>query len=505
MSFTRRDFLRASLIGGGSTALLGALSRAGARAAFASGTPYKALVCVFLYGGNDSNNMLVPAWTDQGAQSGYNAYSAVRGGADFALAQSSLLTFVPSNVAGQPNTNPYGLHPAMTNLAKLLPQAAGQASPLAFVCDVGTLVGPTGPNGVPFSQASLPGNLYSHQDQQHEWQGPEADPAGAPVSGWGGLLADNLPASTLATPFPAMMSADQSALFAVGSGLPFVCQGTKLAQLAGGHVADATSWAASNTSTGVPMLDEANLVMSLAVAGGATLGNVAVDPPGSTIDWAPNSTAAAAGSLMDQLHMIFKTIYGNVSDVGGGLGLPRQVFFCGLGGFDTHTGQKVDQGNLLGELDLALSTFYGALQAYGLDSSVVTFTMSDFCRTWVPASPGSGGQGGGTDHAWGGHHLVLGSKVIGGSLYGIDPNTLLSTFLQSSSGGNVWDASATGGGAGEGRWIPGVSVDQYAATFIKWLTTGLTGGGLPLAESILPNLTKYTGSSWPRILPILNS
>jgi uncharacterized protein (DUF1501 family) len=495
MSFTRRDFLRASLVGGGSAALLGTLSRLGARAAFASSgsTPYKALVCVFLYGGNDSNNMLIPSDT-----AGYANYSSVRnsGSCDFFIKQANLLNITPSHVGGQPNTRTYGLHPSMPNTQGLF-----SSNNLAFLCDVGTLVGPA---TVPFT-GTAPTNLFSHHDQQHEWQGQMANPSGVPTTGWGGALGAVLPQSST---FPAVMSTDEAALFAAGPNLPFVTQGTSVAQLGG--TSDNQKYykevaALGDAGAVGPLLNTANALSTLSTTAGPNLATITVDPPqgwGSNVNWAPSGDAkTGTGSIIDQLHMVAQTIWGSANPPDGGvsLGLSRQVFFCGFGSFDTHTGQQADQASLLTELDDALYAFYNAMENIGMGSAVTTFTMSDFSRTFLPAALD------GTDHAWGSHQIIMGGGVKGGQLYGLDPNTLLSTYAQAGSGGNIYDIGAVNGGPSEGRWIPQVSVDQYAATLANWLTKDLSNGGITLLESILPNLDLYGGETmgWPQILDFI--
>lgn len=496
MSLSRRNFLRASLVGGGSAALLGSFGRLAARTAFASGgsTPYKALVCVFLYGGNDSNNMLLP-YTNYATN-----YAPVRSAStcNFWLPQTGatgvgLLPITPANIGGAPNTagKQYGLNPTMPKTQSLF--ASGN---VAFLCDVGTLDGPVTSLSNWSSQA--PVNLYSHQDQQHEWQTSigNPDPSAPPRTGWGGRLGDNLPTSTASPPFPAVLSTDQAALFSMGANPPFVTNAGTIPQPSGGDNATYFDQIAA-LDAGTPLITSANGVLTSALDHGSTLTGAVAGAPVWNVAFDQTT-----GSIGAQMNLIANAIAGQ-----GTLGLAREVFFCGLGLFDSHAGQAVEQGGvlngttsepgLLAQLDAALWAFSNAMEQIQLGSSVTTFTMSDFARTWKPAALT------GTDHAWGSHQIVMGDAVLGGSLYGLDPDTLLSTFLQSGTGGNVYDASATKGGPGEGRWIPQVSVDQYGATLANWLTKDLPNGGQTLLNSVFPNLHNYGASGWPQILSFI--
>jgi uncharacterized protein (DUF1501 family) len=186
----------------------------------------------------------------------------------------------------------------------------------------------------------------------------------------------------------------------------------------------------------------------------------------------PNTT------LGNQLRQIAKVIKFNSTS--SSLGLQRQIFFCQLGGFDTHQGQVNTQTSLLGQVGNAISAFSAATEELGLSRQVTTFTLSDFGRTFQPAGTGAGTVG--TDHAWGNHHFVVGGAVRGGDFYGTPgPNGNVFPALQ-LSGPNDTDT--------RGRWIPTVSVEQYAATLASWF--GVSAADLPL---VFPNIGRFDGSN----------
>jgi uncharacterized protein (DUF1501 family) len=466
-------------------ALLGSVGRLTftSRVAEAAGAPYKALVCVFLYGGNDSNNLLVP-YTDYDT-----LYAPVRNASNsnYWLPKSMLTPITPADIAGAPGLGKqFALNPSMSKVSTLF--SKGKA---ALLCNVGPLVQPASP---PSSYALLPPvNLYSHQDQQKAWQTSVADPnpAAPPTKGWGGLTGDNLPLGN----FPAVMSTHEAALFASGAARPFVTNGLTIPSLidTNGNASFVSQIAAGQLNQGVP--DAYNQTLNQSSAYGATLRSALI----------PQAGFGTTG-LEVELNMIANTIAG-ASAAASPLGVTREIFFCALGGFDTHASQAADQGGvldgttlqkgLLGQVDDALDSFYSCMGGLGLGSSVTTFTMSDFARTFKPASND------GSDHAWGGHHLIVGDAVLGGSIYGMDPTTFLQGYANAATGGNIYDASAVSGGPGEGRWIPQTSVDQYAATLINWLTKDLANGGMALARAVLPNLIHYGQSGWPRKLAFL--
>ena len=446
---TRRQFLRqaacAALGASGMVNAIWDLRRINA-ATVANRTPtdYKALVCLFLFGGNDSNNLLVP--TDP---SDYKSYASAR--ADLALSRSSLLPITCRTSDGRK----YGLHPSMPELQGLF--GTGQ---LALVANVGTLVAPVTRADFLGNTAALPPNLFSHVDQQVQWQ--TSWPDAPPTTGWGGRVADLLAAANANGHLSTAISLGGNNVFETGNSVvPYSVAASGVESLAGysGTVADNArlqavqallaqgqtgifgkqfATTASNASTD-------NAVLASALAGAPAL-----------------ATAFPATELGTQLQMIARMISARQT-----LSMNRQVFFCSVGGFDTHHDQLPEQAGLLTELSQALAAFYAATVEMGVDQSVTTFTSSDFGRT-LPSN------GAGSDHGWGSHHLVLGGAVQGGDLYGAFPTLTV----------NGPDDT------GEGRWIPTTSVDEYAATLATWF--GVSAADL---ATVLPNIGRFATSN----------
>jgi len=439
MRITRREFLRRSGCGiGSAAALAAAVERFSLFSASAQAPNYKALVCVFLGGGNDGNNMVIPADT-----TGYNAYSGVRSSSGLAIAQSTLLPITPRTIG-----MPFGLHPSLAAIHPLF-----DSGNLAVVCNVGPLVEPLTQETY-ISGGQRPYQLFSHSDQIAQWQSSVS--TGQAATGWGGRIADS---------------------FGILSGLPMV---TALAggTFTRGVITSPLSVAAAptalnnlltlngfTTAADLPRRQAMDLlrtvdresplvrahqdVMGKALELGQSLN---VDPVINTAFPVP------ATSLGNQLKQIAKLIRFN--QIYSPAPLSRQIFFCSLGGFDTHQNQVATQSNLLLQVSQAMKAFYDATVEMGLESNVTTFTLSDFGRTFQPAGQGGGVGSVGSDHAWGNHHLVMGGSVFGGDFYGVPGrNGTVYPTLQ-LSGPDDTDT--------RGRWIPTSSVDQYAATFARW-------------------------------------
>jgi uncharacterized protein (DUF1501 family) len=443
---TRRQFLRT--MGGVGAAGLGAwsdLNRIAAAASLgtakAAGEDYRALVCVFLFGGNDGNNMVVPTSTTE-----YQQYATGRTPA-LALPRASLLPLTVSNTPGRT----FGLHSSMAGLQGLFNQ--GKA---AVVANVGPLLAPTTRSQLQSRSVPIPADLYSHSDQQAQWQSSISD--GAPRTGWGGRLGDLMKTANGTNQGSTLISASGNNLFEVGTtltsfkvspgstfGLDFYrAEGTDPVSKAINALLAAPSVnlfeGAWNDVIGRALQNQRLLSSALASA-----------PPFTTVF--PNT------GLGSQMQMIARLI-----SVRAALGLKRQVFFASLGGFDTHGDEQIGrQGELLGELSGALTAFCNAGAELNFADVVTAFTASDFSRTFPS-------NGRGSDHAWGNHHWVVGAAVRGGAIYGQFPTLV--------SGG----PDDTGSG---GLWIPTTSVDQYAATLASWF------GASAELYTIFPNLARF--------------
>lgn len=421
--------------------MMGGLSKLGLVSALAQGTTdYKALVCIFMFGGNDSNNMLVP--TD----ARYTQYLQAR--SVLALPQSQLL---PLQAGGQ---SIYGLHP---NMPEMQGYFNNQQS-LAIVANVGTLVQPTTQATYQAFQ-NLPENLFSHSDQQNQWQ--SAQLAGTPVSGWAGKLADNVQTFNASAQFPPILSISGSPVFCTGiTTRPFSMDPGQPPGLngfdtsAGSQARYAATQQLLTFDSGLSMVQAANSVTGQAVKFAQVLSTALKNIP-------PLQTMFPASYLGQQMQQVAQVISARSA-----LGVQRQVFFCAAGGFDTHADQLPQQVQLLSDVSKSMSAFYQATEELGVTNSVTTFTLSEFSRTLEPSSNG------GTDHAWGSHQLVLGGAVKGNSIYGTFPTLVL---------GGPNDADQNG------RWIPTTALDQYAATLATWF--GVGAANLP---SIFPNLANFT-------------
>jgi uncharacterized protein (DUF1501 family) len=420
--------------------------------ALAASGDYAALVCLFLFGGNDGNNTIVPMDATR-----YAAYSAVRGAGagGLALPLSSLVP-LPINNGGGTST-PFGLHPDLSDLSGIWQTADNQFN-LAVVFNVGTLVQPT--TKTTYATGPLPVNLMSHSDQQLEWM--DAIATGPSRSGWGGRLGD---AQGMGGQLPPVISIAGNTVYTLGE----VSQPLSLPFTGGISLnAPPARIAALKQELG---LDLSNLIVA---AASGVMTSALHD--GDIVNPILNGSASTVATLFDpKVHPnLNTTIASQFSQVArliearSSLGAQRQVFFVSLGGFDTHTNEIATQQTLFGQLGPALKAFYDATVALGVHKNVTTFTMSDFGRTLKPTN------GGGSDHAWGNHHLVIGGSVKGG-FYGALPSLTL---------GGSDDFT------NEGRWIPTLAMDQYAATLAQWF--GLPAGSLP---KVLPNIGAFANAT----------
>ncbi|MDA8446023.1 DUF1501 domain-containing protein [Paracidovorax valerianellae] len=465
---TRRAFLRRSAqLAATGTALPFALNLAalGEAAAFEA-NDYKALVCVFLYGGNDYANTVVPYDSSRYAQ-----YAAIRGGgADgsaggIALGRSALGNTVLQPASALAAGLQYALHPSMTGMAGLF--NSGRA---AVQLNVGPLV-------VPLTRAQyasadrrnypLPPKLFSHNDQQSVWQSQGAE--GSTV-GWGGNLGDlALSANTnslftciSASGNAVFLSGDQALQYQISTSGAVPINGVKsnvygssavrgvlseLVQAASAHAMEAEYARVTQRSIG----SEGQISAALSGAGVST----------------PFPTG---NSLADQLKVVARLIGAR-----GALGTKRQVFFVSLGGFDLHDNLVSSQTVLMDRVSSAMTAFYNATVELGVADKVTAFTASDFGRTLTS-------NGDGSDHGWGSHHFVVGGAVRGAAFYGTPPPVSVGNGTGSEDQWHV----------GQGRLLPSTAVDQYAATMARWF--GVAGTEM---TGVLPRLGNFGGSAYP--------
>ncbi len=480
MKYSRRTFLRRSGYALSAAALASRFKGFGLISALAqqkAPTDYKALVCIFLSGGNDTNNMIVPI-----DMTGYQNYFNARNSAGLALASGSLLSITPPSIG-----TPFGLHPNLspevatpTAMPGLLP--LWTAGKLAAVCNVGPLVYPLTRATYQNNSVQKPYQLFSHSDQITQWQTSRADTQ--TQTGWGGLTADYTLPFNNGVSFPTITSIAGTSTFATGvTTRPLIIADartslTNVLKLEGfGTTADEV--ARKNSMTELRTFDRDNplvAAMSDTVQDAIDISAAfSVDPTLTTVF--PNTT------LGNQLKQVAKVM--KLNQTSPQLSLNRQIFFCSIGGFDTHQDQITNQGNLFTQLSQAMKAFYDSTVELGIDNRVTTFTLSDFGRTLQPS--GSGVNVVGSDHGWGNHQFVMGGAVHGTDFYGVP--------LAVGSGGNgtVFPTLVEGSAYdtdNRGRWIPTVAVDQYAATLASWF--GLAPADMP---SVFHNLSHFTSSN----------
>lgn len=454
---SRRAFLGQSCCAAvGTTGILSTLAQLRAIGAVAGdGLPnraaavaadFKALVCVYLQGGNDATNLVVPA-----DAASYAEYAKAR--ATLALPQSSLLSLAPRTFH---DGRSYGLNPAVPELHGLFGQGK-----LAVLANVGTLTAPTTLAQYKTGKG-LPAQLFSHTDQTTQWQSSIAD---RPFeTGWGGRVADLINAVNTNPKISMSISLNGINRFQMGNTVaPYAVGSGGVTTINYGAVSTSANY--NLRSAAVHNIMDATHPNLLAAAFGRTTDRAIEDSEllSTALKTAPTlRTVFPSGQFATRLSTVARLI-----SVANDLGLRRQIFFVQLGGWDMHGGQTDGHGPLLGELSRALSAFYAATVELGVANQVTTFTASDFGRTYVP-------NAGGTDHGWGNHQLILGGAVKGGDIYGKMPSLAV----------NGPDDT------GRGRWIPSTSVDEYSATLATWF--GVSGSNL---STVLPNIVRFPNSN----------
>jgi len=428
---------------------------------------YKALVCLFLFGGNDSWNMLVPT-----SPAEYNAYARSRGGgtsSSLAIEKAALLPITPQGYS--PGDHTFGLHPRMAEIRDLF--AAGR---VAFLPNVGPLIRPTTKSQFREAMAvnhELPPQLFSHNDQQDQWHSLRGK--FLLTTGWGGRVADLLASRTAAQQMPLNVSLFGQSLFQAATTVDPYVMGMKGVNTFQGLVFDKQR---------DPYGYEYNFGRRQSVDGivAGTLssrqnthyhrGYARVQE--RALRYADRINAALmeaykfkalpdSGATLSNLSIQLRTVARMISQRAK-LSMSRQIFFVAVGGFDTHDHQVVDQPKLLEDVSKSIKAFIDAINEIGLGEQVTLFTQSDFGRTLTS-------NGDGSDHGWGGVQMVIGGGVRGGRLYGQYPLLEMNGPLE----------------IGGGNLIPTISADQYAATLATWF--GVSASDLP---AVAPNVVNFS-------------
>ncbi|MFN3620764.1 DUF1501 domain-containing protein [Sphingorhabdus sp.] len=462
---SRRAFLRRSrqlAIAGTAGSFAMGLAGIGEAAAFNVGDnedDYKALVCVFLYGGNDHNSTFIPV-----DDRNYDLYSAIRGGGPGRTArglvpsQASLLAtkLTPKDNRVLTNGVEYALAPQLPRLKALFDTNA-----MAPLLNVGTLNAPMTKNQFTNQAYLRPAKLFSHNDQQSTWQ--SSAPEGS-SDGWGGRLGDLALARQCNTnSLFTCISATGNAVFVAGKNALVYQVAPNGAPAVDGILRPLFDSKAGSEALRVLMTqdrsnifeNEYNRVARRSIEAQTVVSGALAPITLKTSFQSPSGP----NPLADQLKIVARLIAGRKA-----LGVKRQVFMVSLAGFDTHNDQLDSHAQLMRRLDFALDAFYQATVELKIQNKVTTFTASDFGRTLKS-------NGDGTDHGWGSHHMIIGGAVDGGRYYGVAPR------ISTNSDDEV----------GSGRLLPGIAVDQYSATLARWFGAS----GETEIRSIAPNIDRF--------------
>jgi uncharacterized protein (DUF1501 family) len=459
MRASRRQFLKTcSLLSMAGAASPFALNLAAIGAASAQSLPgYRALVCLFFYGGNDHTNTFIPH-----DLASYGEYGASR--SSIAIPRDAALTANATGPVASQGGREFAFHPALTAF-----KSHWDAGRLAVVANVGPLVVPTTKVQYQNRSVALPPKLFSHNDQQSVWQAYRPIGEGAKI-GWGGRIGDLLASQNANALFTCISAGGNSVFlsgtnvlqYQVGSSGPSSISSISGTIYGSGGTAASTAYRSLITGTSPNLFEnELGVVTNRSITANQQLS--AALPSASTL----LPAIPANNNLASQLSVIARIIAARTT-----LASSRQVFLVSIGGFDNHDFLLTQHAQQLTLVNNAVGAFYSWLVQLGVQNDVTLFTASDFGRTLTS-------NGDGSDHGWGSHHFVLGGSVTGREVYG--------TFSPTVFGSGV--------DIGQGNLLPGISVDQYAANFARWL--GVSSTDLPL---VLPNIVNFAALN-PGFLP----
>jgi uncharacterized protein (DUF1501 family) len=483
MKGTRREFLKSTCAALTMTALATQIKHFGLLSVYAQKnealppSDYRALVCIFLAGGNDGNNTVIPNHNDSNV-SNYSVYYNARNSQGLAIPQNQLLPISVPRMGGLS----YGLHPALgpqtqngTTIVNNGIYELWSQGKMAIVTNVGTLIQPTTRQQYQQRTVPIPYQLYSHSDQVAQYHSGRSDQIS--YTGWGGRIADRRTSQDNPNGLvPMITSVAGASLFTSGQltlPLSIAPAPTGLNQVLAlqGYNSTAASQARRAAFDDLRNYDLNNQL----IAAASNTTNQAIQASNALQSYQEVTVQFPNTTLGNQLKQVARMIKKR-----NDLGVNRQIFFCQLGGFDTHQNQLTTQNSLLIQVSQAMRAFYEEMVVQGLADKVVQFWMTDFNRTFNPA--GSGGSVG-SDHAWGNHLIVVSGAVTASDFYGI--NTSNGTPFPTLSFNGPDDADS--GSGARGRWIPTTSVEQYAATLAKWF-------GLPQTDmpSVFPKITNFS-------------
>jgi uncharacterized protein (DUF1501 family) len=436
---------------------------------------YRALVCIFMQGGNDGNNTIIPNHNDA-SLSNYSAYANARSAAGLAIAQNALL---PITVPRMNNLS-YGLNPNLGTVTGGINNGMYELwaqGKMAIVANTGTLIRPMTRAQYQANSVPRPFQLFSHSDQVSQYQSGRSDQNS--FTGWGGRISDRrTQADNPSGLVPMITSINGAQLFTAGqSTLPLAIAnaGTSLSSVLSPQGFNTTAASQARLSAFNQLrtqdLNSSYIAAASHITDQATQANQALATFQEVTVAFPNT------SIGNQLKQVARLIKKRTD-----LSVNRQIFYVQVGSFDTHNGQIAGQGTLLSQMSQAVRAFYDEMVTQGVSNNVTTFTMSDFSRTFNPA--GSGATVG-SDHAWANHMFVIGGAVSGGNFYGV--NTSNGTPYPTLQMNGPDDADS--GTNARGRWIPTTSVEQYAATLARWY--GLSDGDMPI---VFPNIVNFSTS-----------